>query len=71
MAVGKCVIDHNIFCRKYDFAEKIRGKIPVDFYVPGCPPRPEALIHGIMMLQKKIAKEPVVPDLPQFLQKGK
>ena len=70
IAMGACGISGGIFRSSYNVVPGYNKIVPVDVYVPGCPPRPEALIYGIQMLHKKIAKQPVVPDLPEFLQKG-
>ena len=54
--IGPCASTHGIFDNNA-IKNKIKTIIPVDVYVPGCPPRPEGLLYGIMMLQKKVEKE--------------
>src|SRR5438046_8262692 len=55
IAMGACAISGGPFKDGYNVLKGIDRYIPVDVHIPGCPPRPEALIHSIMTLQRKIA----------------
>lgn len=54
IAMGACGISGGIFRSSYNVVPGYNHLVPVDVYVPGCPPRPEALIYGIQMLHKKV-----------------
>lgn len=57
IAVGQCAMSQHMFRYSYNVCEPLDKILPVDLYIPGCPPKPEAMIDGIVKLVTKMRKK--------------
>ena len=63
IAVRGCAICGGPFKKSYHVVNGIEQILPVDVFIPGCPPRPEALLYGMIQLQKKVKAQKFFGDV--------
>ena len=66
VAMGVCAISGGVFADTYACSHGVSSVVPVDVFIPGCPPRPQAIIQGIMvaldLMESKMKKDPREPS---------
>jgi len=61
VGMGSCTISGGPFQEGYNVIKGAEEVIPIDIHVPGCPPRPEALVYGVVKLQERVANGEASP----------